>query len=300
MYKIEYLIVRLLYGLFQNISLKSGKRIANIIYFLTYHFFRYRRKVIISNLKLVYGDDLPKPLNELLKGIYKNFIYLWMEFLQNNKVVKDNLTQLFKVHNPELFDKAYQHQKGVILISGHMGNFEWMGQMHGQMGNKIYGIAKRLHNPLVNQLVEKNRLRENLGIIYTTNAMHEGLKVLKNNNLLAIVMDQDAKKKGIFVDFLGLPSSTAVGAAVFQLRSGAPLIYLTSIRKDYGKFDAYYEEICPASEPQEVNDDNIREITQKHMAVLEKWVRQYPEQWFWMHRRWKTKVKTENTEQKPS
>ncbi|MEJ2545315.1 MAG: lysophospholipid acyltransferase family protein, partial [Calditrichaceae bacterium] len=199
--------------------------------------------------------------------------------------------EIFTVHNSEIFEEAYKNKKGVILLSGHMGNFEWLGQMHGQMGNKIYGIAKRLKNPLVNQLVEKNRLRENMGVIYTKKAMKDGIQVLKNNNLLAIVMDQDAKKKGVFVNFLGLPSSAAVGPAVFHLKTGAPLIFLMSIRRDYGKFDAYYEEICPASGSQEVNDENILRITQKHMSVLEKWVLRYPEQWFWMHRRWKTKQK---------
>ncbi len=289
MYRIEYYIVKLLFGLFQNISLNTGKKIALIIYFLTYKLFRYRRKVIVSNLKLVYGDNLPKPLNELLKGIYKNFIFLWMEFLQNNKVEKKNLSNIFTVYNSVIFDQAYKHNKGVILISGHMGNFEWLGQMHGQLGHKISGIAKKLKNPLVNQLVEKIRLRDNMGVIYTKNAMREGVEVLKKKNLLAIVMDQDAKKKGVFVDFMGISSSTAVGPAVFHLKTGAPLIFLMSIRKDYGKFDAYYEEICPAAEPREVQDENIKQIAQKHMSVLEKWVRKYPEQWFWMHRRWKTK-----------
>ena len=291
MYRIEYYIVKLLFGLFRNISLNTGKKIALIIYFLTYKLLRYRRKVIISNLKLVYGDNLPKPLNKLLKGIYKNFIFLWMEFLQNNKIMKKDLSKIFTVYNAAIFDQAYKKNKGVILISGHMGNFEWLGQMHGQLGHKIFGIAKKLKNPLVNQLVEKNRLRENMGVIYTRNAMKEGVEVLKNKNLLAIVVDQDAKKKGVFVDFMGVPSSAAVGSAVFHLKTGAPIIFLMSIRKDYGKFDAYYEEICPAAEPQRINDEKIKRITQKHMSVLEEWVRRYPEQWFWMHRRWKTKPK---------
>ena len=295
MYRIEYLIVKLLFGIFQNINLSAGKKIAYIIYFLTYRLFRYRRKVIISNLKLVYGESLPKPLSELLKGIYKNFIFLWMEFLQNNKVVKKNLSQIFTVHNPEIFDEAYKKNKGVIIISGHMGNFEWLGQMHGQSGRKISGIAKKQTNPLVNQLVEKIRLRENLGVIYMRNAMVEGIEVLKNKDLLAIVMDQDARKKGVFVDFMGMPSSTAVGPAVFHLRTGAPLIFLMSIRRDYGKFDAYYEEICPAAEPSEVTDQKIKEITQIHSSVLEKWILKYPEQWFWMHRRWKTRTKNQST-----
>ena len=170
-----------------------------------------------------------------------------------------------------------------------MGNFEWLGQMHGQLGHKTNGIAKRQRNPLVNQLIEKNRLRKNMGVIYTRNAMKEGIEVLKNKDILAIVTDQDAKSRGVFVDFLGIPSSTAVGPAVFHLRTGAPIIFLMSIRTDYGKFDAYYEEVCPKTDPRDVTDKKIKELTQLHSAVLDKWIRKYPEQWFWMHRRWKTK-----------
>lgn len=289
MHRIEYIIVKILFLIFQNISLNTGKKIALVIYFLTYKVFRYRRSVIIDNLELVFGDDLPKPLNDLLKGIYKNFIFLWMEFLQNNKVVKEKLSNIFTIHNYDIFEKAFSLGKGIIIVSGHMGNFEWLGQMHGQLGHKTSGIAKRQRNPLVNQLVERIRLRENMGVIYARNAMKEGIEVLKNKEILAIVTDQDAKERGVFVDFLGVPSSTAVGPAVFHLRTGAPLVFLMSIRSDYGKFDAYYEEVCPLSEPKEANDDSIREITQLHAAVLEKWIRNYPEQWFWMHRRWKTK-----------
>ena len=74
MYRVEYLVVKLLFVLFQNISLGTGKKIASVIYYFTYKLIRYRRKVIISNLNLVYGKNLPKPLNYLLKEIYKNFI----------------------------------------------------------------------------------------------------------------------------------------------------------------------------------------------------------------------------------
>ena len=99
MHRVEYIIVKILFLIFQNISLNTGKKIALVIYYLTYKVFRYRRSVIIDNLKLVFGDDLPKPLNDLLKGIYKNFIFLWMEFLQNNKVVKEKLSNIFTIHN---------------------------------------------------------------------------------------------------------------------------------------------------------------------------------------------------------
>jgi Kdo2-lipid IVA lauroyltransferase/acyltransferase len=289
MYRIEYTILKLLFYVFQNISIGAGKKIALFVYYLTYGIFRYRRKIILNNLKLIYGDQFPKSERQLLRGIYKNFIFLWMEFLQNNKVNEENISKIFTLNNKELFDRAYEAGKGVILISGHMGNFEWLGQMHSAMGYKITGVAKRQKNPYVNELVEKNRTFNNLSLVYTKDAMKEGLRALKKKEILAMVVDQDAKSRGVFVDFLGRPSSTAVGPAVFHLKTGAPIFFLMSIRKDYGKFDAYYEEVCSAAEPAKISEAKIIEITQKHSAVLEKWVRKYPEQWFWMHRRWKTK-----------
>ena len=289
MHLIEYLIVKLLFLIFSSLSINAGKKIANIVYWFIAHVIKYRKKVILSNLSLVYGEHLPIEKEELLNSIYRNFVYLWMEFLQVSKLTKKSINDIFTIHNPEIFEDAVNRNNGCILLSGHFGNFEWLGQMYALMGYKLTGIAKRQGNPYVNELVEKNRKQFNIGVIYTKNAIPEGLKVLKNNEFLAIVTDQDARKKGIFVDFMGLPSSTAVGPAIFHLRTGAPLLFVISIRKDYGKFDVYYHLVAPSSKPQTITDEKIKELTQLHTSFLDKWVRQYPDQWFWMHRRWKTK-----------
>ncbi len=288
MHKLEYFLVRFFFFLFSHISINSGKHIAFVIYLLVSRVIRYRRKIIINNLHLVYGSRLPAPEKQLINAVYKNFVYLWMEFLQNRRLGMEAIDDRFVLHNKEIVDEALQKGRGLILISGHFGNFEWLGQYLGLKGYKISGIAKPQHNKLVNDLIVKNRTQFGVGVIYTTTAMQDGLAALARNEIIALVADQNARSRGVFVNFLGQPSSTAVGPAVFQMRSGAPMYLIISVRKEYGRFDVYFERIYegPAREP---TDDDILKITQLHSTALAKWVRQYPEQWFWMHKRWKTK-----------
>ena len=99
--------------------------------------------------------------------------------------------------------------------------------------------------------------------------------------------DQDAHEKGVFVDFFGIPSSTAVGAALFHLKTGAPIVFVAGIRKRWGKFKFYFEHV-PVPDNKEINDDNIYRIIQAATSILEKYTRKYPGQYFWTHRRWKT------------
>ena len=294
MHRVEYYLVYTLFRIFQRVSFRTGRRIALGIYFLIAKVIRYRKEVILNNLHRVYGENLPAKENELLNAIYKNFVFLWMEFLQSSKMLKNPIDNHFQFYNIEILNRALRHKKGVILLSGHFGNFEWLAQVMPKMDYQVNGIAKKQSNPYVNAFVEERRTQTGLQIIYTRDAVKQSLKALKRGEIVAIVADQDARDRGVFVEFMGLPSSTPVGPAVLHLRSGAPIVLITGIRKDYGCFDVYFEEVVPAEEPnKEVNDEDIVKITQLHATALEHWVRKYPEQWFWMHKRWKTKPKEE-------
>jgi len=287
MHRLEYLIAKLLFTIFNTISLSAGKRIAFISYIFVAKIIRYRRSVILNNLKRVYGDDLPMDKKILLRGIYKNFIYLWMEYMQVSWGKRESMIRNCTFHNLEYVDKALELGKGLIMMTGHFGNFEWFAYVMAMQGYKVSGIAKRQSNPYVNEIIHKIRRRFGTQVIYVNTAMKDGLKALNNNEIIGLVADQDAKQRGIFVDFLGQSSSTAVGPAVFHLRSGAPIIFCIAIRRDYGKFDVY---INPPFEVVDgpVTDEKIRNITETHVTELEKCVLKYPEQWFWTHRRWKT------------
>ncbi len=293
MKKIEYYVVKILLIITGKISFNAGKRLALVLYFWVAKVFRYRRKVILENLYRVYGNTLPKPEKEMLRAIYLHFVFLWMEFLQIPHLDEDTLEAHFTIHEGHLVEDILQKDGSVILISGHFGNFEWLGQMHALLGHKIYGIAKRLSNPYVDALINEHRKQHGAGVIYKKDAMKEGVRVLNQNSILAIVTDQDAGKRGVYVDFLGMKASTAVGTAVYHLRTGAPVIFIIGVRKDYAKFDIYYQQVLPQSHPEDIDDEKVHAITQQHTQVLENWIRRYPEQWFWMHRRWKTQSLSE-------
>ena len=286
MHKIEYYVVRTLLFIFSNISIRTGKWIAMAVYLFTAYIVRYRKKVILQNLTRVFGEDLPMPLSRLVKGIYRNFIFLWMEFLQNSRLRKEGIENRVKFHNFKLLEEALKKKRGVVIVSGHMGNFEWLGQAVGISGHRVSGIAKRQSNRYVNDLIEKNRSLDNVSVIYKANAIEDALNAMRNHNeIIGIVADQNAHKRGITVDFLGQPSSTAVGPVILHMRSDAPILFGISIRKDYGVFDCYFEEIAMEL-AQKPDVELIPEMTQQHAAMLEKWIYKYPEQWFWMHHRW--------------
>lgn len=288
MHYLEYGLVRLLFWIFELISLKNGRRVALFLSFFIKNVLRYRRKTIIQNLTAVYGNHLPKPLPQLLNGIYRNFVFLWCEFLQLRKLHKDNLKEHFIVHGQEMIDAELAKGNGVIFLSGHYGNFEWLGQYFAILGYPVNGIAKRQSNGFVNDFIERLRSTNGARVIYKKQAMQQGLERLKNGELFALVADQDARKRGVFVDFMGIPASTPVGPAVLQMRTGMPIYMIVSIRKGYGRFEAYIERIYDG-DAQQVNDKEIRNITAIHTSALEKWIYRFPEQWFWMHKRWKTK-----------
>ncbi len=284
----EYLAVRFLFFIFDHISLRWGKRLALLMTFVAEKIIRYRRQVVLENLHRVYGEQLPKPRKQLLHEIYKNFVFLWMEFLQSSHLNKDNIREIMRVRNPEIIRDVAQRKHGHLFVSGHFGNFEWLGQLIAiEKIAPITGIAKKQSNHKVNDFIVRLRERNGLKIVYTKQAMQVAEEALKRKEIVAIAFDQDARKRGVFVNFLGIPSSTAVGTAVLHLRTGAKIILIVAVRRDYALFDVFLEEVR-IPEPQGDMEKDIVAITQAYTSAFEKWVRRYPEQWLWMHKRWKT------------
>lgn len=288
MKNVEYFFVRVLFFVFSHVSLAGGKRLALIMTFVTEKIIRYRRNVIRNNLRKVYGNKLPKPEGEFIHEIYKNFVFLWMEFLQSPHLNQQTVHRLLNIKNPNVLKMIRRRESGIIFLSGHFGNFEWLGQGMSLLNlPPITAIAKKQSNLKVDAFITKMRQRHGAKIVYTKEAMPVSEKALRNKEIVAIAFDQDARRKGVFVNFLGLPSSTAVGTAVLHLRTGAKIVLLIALRKDYAQFDIYLQEI-KIPELLGTLDEKIKAVTQIFTTEFEKWVWRYPEQWFWMHKRWKT------------
>ncbi|MDZ7379941.1 MAG: lysophospholipid acyltransferase family protein, partial [candidate division KSB1 bacterium] len=141
---------------------------------------------------------------------------------------------------------------------------------------------------LIDDLMNRYRQRMGITIIHMGVAVRGVIKALREGKMVALLSDQDAGKNGVFVNYLGHPASTPRGPAVFSLKTGAPIIFGSAVREDHAYHRIYFDLATPG-EVGELSEENVRRITQAYTSILERYVRQYPDHWFWMHRRWKTR-----------
>ncbi len=287
MKKVEYYLVVLLFAIFERIPFAVVKYVGLIIAFITQHVIRYRTELVKENLRRAFPEYDEKKISQISKEVYINFTFLWVEWLQSRRFTKEFAEDTCTVENFEIVAEALAQNKGLVGFSGHLGNFEWIARYVQHHHRQVTGIMRRMHNKDINDFAVKFREDLGFGVIYTDGAFKKTLELLANGGVVGVAGDQDAHEKGVFVDFFGIPSSTPVGAAMFHLRSGAPIIFLAGIREKWGKFRFVFEKV-PVPENKEITDDNIYRIMQAVTTLLEKYIRKYPGQYFWTHRRWKT------------
>ena len=170
-------------------------------------------------------------------------------------------------------------------MTGHFGNFELFGAYFTRL-NPIDFVVKPLSNPRVDALVSDLRRRAGVGIIPLGGGLKHVFRSLRAGRWVAMLADQDARRHGVFVPFFGRLASTPEGPARLALQTGAPIMMGFIRRRPDGRHRVKFEPAYfPAGEPTE---DNVRAVTAWHTARLEREIRESPEQWFWLHRRWKT------------
>jgi KDO2-lipid IV(A) lauroyltransferase len=285
--RFEYYLARFLFFLFQSIPYTLVKYVALGIAWLTQYVIRYRTDLVRSNIKRAFPEFTDKEVRTTVRDTYNNFSFLWIEWLQSRRFDKDFALKNVEVYNWQVVEDAIKENKGVVLYSGHLGNFEWVARYVQHFHGQVTGIMRRMHNKYINDFAVALRKNLGFGVIYTDGAFEKSVDLLQKGGLLGVAGDQDAHEKGVFVDFFGVPSSTPVGAALFHLRTGTPVVFVAGMREKWGKFKFYFERV-PVPENKEVNDENIYRIIQAASSILEKYVRKYPGQYFWTHRRWKT------------
>lgn len=296
MKKLEYYVVIGLYSILKHIPLSFGHSFSVFLAFLIRYVFRYRNDIVKDNIHKAFPDLSEKERKSIAKEVYYNFSSLWIEFLQNWRIDVKFIDKYFNVYNWETMEDTIKENKGVILLTGHIGNIEWLGQFMSIKLPEIYAIGKNISNPYIHDFVEKNRTQNGAIIIYTKNAFEKSMELLKKKKILAIAGDQDARKRAVWVDFFNIPSATAQGTAIFQIKTGVPIVFVAQIRTKWGHFDLHFEKI-QIPENLELNEQNIFDVTQIHTKVLEKWIKKYPGQYFWTHKRWKS-IPTEDDLQK--
>ena len=252
-------------------------------------FIRRERERTIQHLTLALGQEKsPQEIQELACRVFIHFAEAAVDVLRFPKLNREELDLLVKEGDGlSKIRQILAEGRGMILLTAHLGNWELMGaliRLHGIPGTVV---GRQLYYEKFNQAIINLRGKIALRTIYQDDPVRESLKVLKQNEILGILADQDIDRlDGVFVPFFGRPAHTLTAPVKLALASGAPLVPVFLIREGLG-YRLLVEDPIRV-EMKGTREETIQEYTVQWSRVIEEKIRAYPEQWAWMHRRWKT------------
>jgi Kdo2-lipid IVA lauroyltransferase/acyltransferase len=215
------------------------------------------------------------------------FVVLF-EFLYFPRINKRKAESFIEVKGNQLMDDAITKGRGVILLSGHISNWELSAFAYPLLRRRALSIiAKMQASKMLDRKVNKYRRLSGNKIIHVGASLRESYKILKSNKILCFLIDQAAHPDySVYVDFFGKKVATFAGAAKMALKQTSPVIMGYMIRGKMGRYEIKFDEIN-YTDITEDNEPNMVELTQRMQSKLEEIVRNHPEQWFWFHRRFK-------------
>lgn len=259
---------------------------------LLYHLLPYRRVVVLGNLRRVFGDVLPEiEIRRLAQAYYAHYIRFLIEFVRLPLMSAKRRQGWIRLENMESPINAHQQGKGLILLTGHFGNFEvatvaGISQFPYYRG-KFHFVRRALKPRLLNHFVTWRFRRAGFGTIPKRGSLDTILDLLAGGAIIVYAFDQHAgRKDGVTVDFFGHPAGTFKSVALLALATGAPVIPAYSWREPDGSHGLRFEEPLPLIECEDVGEA-VRLNTRAYNRAIERMLLRHPEQWIWMHRRWK-------------
>ncbi len=259
----------------------SGIIIGKLAYYLT----PKRRKRAVENL----GKALKvseKEAEDLIREVYRNLGLDFAEFLLEDEFTEEDIDEMVDFIDLEYLDEALEKGNGVILYTAHFGNWELLGAVLALKGYKINSIAREQNNLLFDKKINKIRRDLGIGIIPRGIAVRKAFKALQNNEIVAILGDQDARSDGWRLKFFNRPASTFPGAVQFARRTGALIVPGFFTRK--GWLNHQFRCYQPRRIRLDSSEQDLREELQSLLNLTEEEIRKSPTDWMWLHKRWKT------------
>ena len=278
-HRITYNALRVLSRILKIFSIRKLHIISQNLANIFFNYIPKRKKTALKNLKIAFPHKSDEWINSTLKKCYNFFTFNFLQFLA---FPFDPSSVEIEVVGEEHLKNAIDEKNGTILVSAHFGSWEILGHWFGINDYPLVGIAQRQKNKGANLFFEEKRQLSGIKQIYRKSSIDSLYDVLNANKILGLVSDQDAKRKGVFVNFFDKPASTHKGAALFHLNTNASLIFGICVQKNIGE---YRIEFIPIN----IEKKSVEDITQCYTTVIEKSIKKYPEQYFWFHNRWKTK-----------
>ncbi len=291
-HRVEYILFAVIVMLIKISPLFLINLNQKLVRYLLRKLSKRRSGIVTKNLRIAYPHYTAEKISALTRAISRHFSTVFIEIVtifvkkQPEKILKK-----VEILHPEVLERALDKKKGVILFSGHFGNWELIPLiLSRQLNQKINSVAREMNNPLVEKKVKQFRKYMGSELIYKRNSIRTILKRLEKNGIVYLLIDHNTiAREGVFVDFFGKPASTVTSVSQLHLKRAIPIIPIfIHYEKDKIVLELL-EEIDDIGTSTGNQKEDILRLTQRCTSLIEEKIRKYPEQWFWFHNRWKTR-----------
>jgi Kdo2-lipid IVA lauroyltransferase/acyltransferase len=295
---LQYLAVRIIFGFVGifplKVSMKFGKIVGRTLGALLGFFVPKLTKTANRNLEIALPDLLPEAKSEIIKGVYESLGRQLGLIAHFKRFTPEDVQNLVEIKGREIFERIHASGRGMLMITGHFGSWEVFNLLPPAFGFPLSVLVRRIDNPKVEAFVDSLRTTFGAKTIDKTKSARAMFRMLENGEMLGVMADLNAQEReGVFVDFFGVKASTTASIARLALKTDACVIPVFAVWDETKQ--KYVVNIEEPLDFVKTDDDeqNVVTLTQKVTNSVEKYVRAFPEQWMWIHKRWNTRPKGE-------
>ena len=286
-HKAEYTAFRAVVGALGRLDWERAGNLGARIGALGYRPLGIRRRVVERQIAAAFPGLDEADVNRIARNAYEHLGRSSIEAAMLARLGRDAVLGLFDgADGWDVVEQALAKRKGLIFVTGHLGNWELAGAYVAARGVPLDVIARRMSNPLFDRYLTETRSRIGMVVVHDAEAVRRTPRSLRDNRTVAFLADQGVLGlASTFVPFFGRPAKTPRGPAVFALRLQVPVVFGVAVRQPGGRYRLAFEPVTV--EDTGDRDRDVDAIVARYTATLERWVRRYPEQYFWHHRRWR-------------
>ena len=282
----------LIRGLSRPTILRLGRLVGDFIYYCV----PVRKAIVLDHLEQAFPEKSVAEIKKIARGTYQNLGMNVLEHLRIPTLSDEEIRGVVDLADEEILVQALNRKRGVIIVGGHFGNWEYSSSALSANGYRFGVVVAKVSNKYIDNRINEHREKTGGVMIPKRSSTKAVIKMLRENGTVGMLIDQNQKRGGVFVDFFGRPCSTAKGPALLALKTGAAIIFFAAIRQPDTTIKVAFEPI-DIDYQAGATEENIHDIIQRCTSRLEHYSRLYPDQWFWMHRRWKTRPIDELSEE---
>lgn len=283
----EYYALRGAVAALDTLSMRRAGKVGEWLGALGYRPLGIRRAVVERQVRAAFPEFDDAEVQRVALESYENLGRTAIETALLPARSRQQVLEMFsRVEGWDIVERAMAKGRGILFVTGHLGNWELAGSLVAAKGIPLEAVARRMQNPLFDRYLTSTRQSIGMTVIHDADAVRRVPRAMREQHAVAFLVDQGAVGlASTWVPFFGRLAKTPRGPAVFALRLGAPVIFGAALRQPDGRYMIGFEEVQAESTGD--RDADVDRIVAAYTATLERWVRRAPEQYFWHHRRWK-------------